>query len=59
MVKCMQTNELILQLFVDQLKTLKDVEHLYLDRRIYVRFIRQQERQSFSVSISGSSMRWG
>jgi hypothetical protein len=30
-----------------------------LARRIYVRFIRQQQRQSFSVSILGSYNRWG
>ncbi len=58
-IKCIQTNELISQLFVDQLKTLENVELLYLVRRIYVRFIHQQERQSFSVSIAGSYMRWG
>ena len=34
-------------------------ELLYLVRRIYIRFIRQQERQSFSVSILGSYIRWG
>jgi hypothetical protein len=28
-------------------------------RRIYIRFIRQQERHSFSVSIVGSCIRWG
>jgi hypothetical protein len=32
---------------------------LYLIRGIYVRFLRQQERHSFSVSIVGSYMRWG
>jgi hypothetical protein len=32
---------------------------LYLDRQIYVRFIFQQERQSFSVSIFRSYNRWG
>jgi hypothetical protein len=32
---------------------------MYLAHRIYVRFIRQQERQSFSVSILGSYQSWG
>ncbi len=32
---------------------------LYHVRRIYIRFIRQQERHSFSVSILRSCMRWG
>jgi hypothetical protein len=32
---------------------------LYHARSIYVRFICQQERQSFSVSVSRSFMRWG
>ncbi len=32
---------------------------LYLHRRIYVRFIRQQERQRLSVSKLGSYKRWG
>ena len=32
---------------------------LYLARRIYVCFIRQQERHSFSVSFLGSYIRWG
>jgi hypothetical protein len=32
---------------------------MYHVRRIYVCFIRQQERQSFSVSILGSYIRWG
>jgi hypothetical protein len=31
---------------------------VYLGRRIYIRFIRQQERQSFSVPISGCCIRW-
>ncbi len=32
---------------------------MHLGRRIYVRFIRQQELQSFSVSFSRSFDRWG
>ena len=40
-------------------KHLKYFKLLYLVCRIYVRFIRQQERHSFSVSKEGSYMRWG
>jgi hypothetical protein len=32
---------------------------MYLVNRICVRFIRQQERQNLSVSISTSFIRWG
>jgi hypothetical protein len=44
---------------VNHLKVFEDYKLLYLARCIYVRFIRQQERQNFNVSILGSYIRWG
>ena len=48
-----------LKIVVNQLYIFEYFKLLYLCRRIYVRFIRQQERQSLSVSILGSYIRWG
>jgi hypothetical protein len=39
------------ELVVNHLYTFEYCKLMYLARRIYVRFIRQQERQSFSVPI--------
>ncbi len=47
-------NEKIFEFVVNKLKAFEYFKLLYLSRRIYVRFIRQQERQSFSMSVLGS-----
>jgi hypothetical protein len=49
----------IFKFVVNQLYIFVYSKLLYLIRGIYIRFIRQQERHSFSVSIFGSYMRWG
>ena len=49
----------IFKFIVNHLQIFEYFKLLYLVRRIYVRFIRQQERHSFSVSILGSYKCWG
>jgi hypothetical protein len=52
-------NVKILKFAFNQLQIFEYFKLLYLVRHIYVCFIRQQERQSFSVSILVSDIRWG
>ena len=53
-----RSNVKIFKFVVNHLKILEYFKLLYLIRRIYVRFIRQQQRNTFSVSILGSYIRW-
>jgi hypothetical protein len=52
-------NNTILKFVVNHLQIFEYFKLMYLVRRVYVRFIRQQERHSFSVSFLGSYKRWG
>ncbi len=49
----------IFKFVVNQFKTFEYFNLLYLIRNIYVRFIRQQQCNGFSVAVFGSYIRWG
>ncbi len=58
LIKKKKKKKRILKFVVNQVLIFDYFKMWHLVRLIYVRFIRKQEHQSFSMSILGSYMRW-